>query len=753
MLIALLCSTALSACLPEEKDPGKVSDAGKLNGDFYASSLGNLAVQIQNRVVGDPTWFTSTSGNLVTLANMGIENNINGSEVKSMICPTGSGTEVLHLTWIDGRGSDNHFKAKGIGTDTGAMIGALRERVAGDQVGTYNGGTSLETASGTTVSIPSSCASISIPVGAPVLAFRIERPAAPVSQLSRTEYRTVDCPTDIRGMKQRGTQVQSRKVSFNSDGTMVTYNGNTAVPLATNPDAGWSTDSLGACVSDVIVTATSSTQTNAGSVLLNNFADVAASSLKQTLENQLKMDCSTASISSDVVKKNEAGQDVRNTTGKNMSSCTVAQAAAATSTLTDTAQTTLADTRDVCVEKGTVSVRSFLSVPTGTLTSNLSGTAYVDRIIEKVALSSDSTNRGEREKWVGRPAISCTSADTYVANCNQVPGAPSGPDLALAGSKWNYRDVSNYGNNEAWYNKMLGFCFIGCTYATGGGAYTLNWNYFNSKQTLHGPTSTTTAVGSRFAADWTDRFTYFTPNFQFQPFTVPAATNQCLIRTREIQLNCPLSYDGSKQAGWYPYELGAGSGYYTTLIPGGSYGGDVGGAYNSVRNSGDTPGLVWLNWKECNIKGCNYWTDYAGPGTDAYIKSWTYYDTSSYSGAGTTVQTIMMNKEGQMADYQPAIFSGPSLRYKGTYTVPLHCGRIERRDFSWPGYVLQASCGGKGGCSYWWAWSPVTISEVIVREWSGSDSVNGTWSQPSVYYTSAYGSWSSLGAIPGAIYH
>lgn len=745
MWAALLCSTALVACLPEEKDPTKMTDAGRINGSFYASSLGNMAVQIQNSVAGDPSWFTSASGSALNLAALGIDDKINGSTVLSHVCPTGSGTEVLHVTWVDGRDADNKFKLKGVGSDTGTLIGALRERVSADQVGSYRGNNNIETAAGTTLSIPGSCANIPIPEGAPVLAFRIERPAAPIQQLSKTEYRTLPCENDIRGKAQLGTRLQSRVVSYDSSGVIT----------PSDPEAGWQTDNMN-CTPDTIVTANGSSDMTAGTVQLNNFADLTANSLKNILQQQLEMGCVDTDIASDAVKKDSAGKDTHVVKSKNINTCTKATASAAGQQVKDRNESLNHDSRDVCIEKGTTYIKPFLGVPTGTLYSNISGTAWVDRRIDKVGLTTGTGSRGEREKWIGRPAINCRSDETYVANCANVPGAPAGPDMAGAGSKWDTQNIANYGNNEAWYNKILNFCFIGCTYATGGGAYTLNWNYFNSKQTLHSAASTTRAVGARLASNWLDAIKYFTPNFVFQPFNVPAATNQCLIRTREIQLDCPLSYNASKQAGWAPYELPAGTGNFTTLIPGGSYGGDVGGAYNSVRNKGDTPGLVWLNWKECNIKGCDSWTDYAGPGTNAYIKSWTYSDTSSYNGISSTVQTIMMNKDGQMADYQPAIMgttANPTLRYKGRYTVPLHCGRIEKATYNagWPVYVRYWSCGGKGGCWLNGYYTSTTITQTVTREWLGDNTVDGTWSIPVAVYSSAYGSWSNPGAIPNPI--
>ena len=51
---AVLLTGLVSACLPDSKDPDKsTSDAGQINGDYYAAALGNIALKVQNSVVGD----------------------------------------------------------------------------------------------------------------------------------------------------------------------------------------------------------------------------------------------------------------------------------------------------------------------------------------------------------------------------------------------------------------------------------------------------------------------------------------------------------------------------------------------------------------------------------------------------------------------------------------------------------------------------------------------------------------------------
>lgn len=744
VLGALLCTGALGACIPEEKDPSKVSDAGQLNGSYYASALGNVALKVQNWVVGDPNWFAQTTSSNITLANLGIDANVVGGTIRSSVCPTGTGTEVVQLTWLDGRDSANKFSMRGIGNNTGIMMGALRSRVAGNQVATYDGSPTLQVADGTTKNIPSSCSSLSIPLGAPVLVFQIDRPAAPVEEMARTEYRTVACGQDARGMQMRGTKVESRVVRYTDEGVIT----------PADPNAGWSAESMGTCVSDAVVTASSSTTAGGGSVALNNFADITANGLKAVLEQQLQMDCATTTIDSDVMKK-EQGVDVRKKKAKNIDTCTKATASAATSQVRDNDSGDAADTRDVCVEKsGVYGNKTFLGVNGGTLYSNLAGTAYVDRTIDNRNLSSNASQTAERLKWIGRPNISCTSNDTFVAQCGQIPGAPPrSTDFYAAGNKWNWNNLNYWFDDEAWYNNLLGFCFVGCTYVEGGGIYTLNWNYFREKQTIHADTQTATAVGNRNATTWIDRFENFTPNFQYGVFTVPSATNSCRIRYKEIQLNCPLNYNGAQQSSWYPYTMPVN--YVTTLLPGGSYGGYAGQAYHSLQSYSTPVGYSYVNMAKCNIKGCDRWTETAGPGLGSYIISWFYSDTSSYSGAATTVQTVMLNTEPQMYDLVPDIISGPRMSYANREYLPgrgLHCGRLERRTWgSWPVLQYYWSCGGKGGCRLNAYWTSVTVQEIVTREWYGENSSVGSWSVPRVLYDVGGSYYSDLGQVPNPI--
>jgi hypothetical protein len=278
---ALVWTALLAACLPEDKDPGAVSDAGKLTGTYYASSLGNTALQIQNAIVGDPAWFTSlTSGTQLNLANLGISSAGTGINFKSNVCPNTGTTGVTQITWIDGIDpTTGKFSARGLGNDTGSILAGLNSRVASNQVGTYDG-SSIKLSNGQNLAIPSSCSSISIPAGAPVLVFNIDRPAAPTSAMSRTEYRTIDCPISS-GRKQLGKIVQSRVVTYNTDGSISA--------------ADWGGQSMTHCMDEVLVDVTQDTDMTTGASNLQNFA---ANILRDMLVAQLQAPCSSTTINS-----------------------------------------------------------------------------------------------------------------------------------------------------------------------------------------------------------------------------------------------------------------------------------------------------------------------------------------------------------------------------------------------------------------------------------------------------------------------
>ncbi len=69
-ILAFAFSVILGGCIPDEKDPGQSSDIGQLNGAAYAAALGAIALQAQNAVVGDPSWFSVSNALALDLAAM-----------------------------------------------------------------------------------------------------------------------------------------------------------------------------------------------------------------------------------------------------------------------------------------------------------------------------------------------------------------------------------------------------------------------------------------------------------------------------------------------------------------------------------------------------------------------------------------------------------------------------------------------------------------------------------------------------------
>jgi hypothetical protein len=742
--LAMAGTLLLAGCLEEDRDPAASPDITSAN--YYAAALGNVAVQIQNAVTSQADWFEnqSHSGEL-DLAALGIQLSGFTSPVKSSICFSGTGSEVIQLTWLDSRDATGKFGIKGTGAASGRLIAAMRERLGSEQLGTYVGTVAaIQMLSGQMLPIPPSCPNLRLPEGAPVIVYRIARPAPPTTELARTEYRSVPCGTDASGRERRGTMVQSRVVNFLPDGT-ITPN---------DRDTGWQTENMGQCIDDVVVEISNrSLEAGGAAAQLDNFADIA---LRALLEEALAMDCSRVGIDS-----NRMIDGHRTHRSKSIDTCRRATAHGADA-LSDTAAGDNSDVRNLC-PRDTTDTRYLLGVTAGGLLRSVyAGTANVSRLVHSALLNKPATQEMQRERWVGQE-INCSGTDDYTVSCDNVPKAPTEPDEAAVGSKWNYRDIAYYDDNLWWINEAFNFCFgiFGdCEYIDGGGSYLLNWNWFKSKQALHTPPQTVRTHRNLSASAWLDPNDSFTPDWNLpgdgtQGWVI--ASNSCLIRKRELQLACPNSYDASKQGSWDPYELSPTADFLTTLEPGGTYGGKSGEFYNRLRAEGSTPGLVWLNKRSCNIKGCSRSTESAGPGTNAYIQSWRYSEANSVNGAISSVQTIMMNKDGQQIDYTPKLLSGPKLEYVGKYSVPLHCGRIERRPIIWPmlvGYYVCHTSGGVlgigGGTRCNWEYWPnfTTVTEVVTREWSGESAVNGTWSRPAVRYLSSYGTWTRIEHIP-----
>jgi hypothetical protein len=599
-LSAIVATAGLSACLPDEKDPDKSADAGSLSGAYYASGLGSIALQIQNAVVGNASWFNAVGNGMeLDLASMGIASNALGAPVKSNICPTGSGTEVTQITWIDGRDANGKFAVKGLGTDAGTIMGALRTRVASEQAGIFHGGNTIAMSDGRTLAIPSSCGSLNIPMGAPVVAFDISRPAPPTAELARTEYKTEACGVDATGRQKRGTQVLKRVVRYNADGTIV--------------PGSWDTEKMGDCVPDAVVEVTERDYlSGARNADLNNFANVA---LRNLLAQQLQMDCTKTTVKS--------SRDVNSAAvnaDKQIDTCALRAQGTGTTVI---AETNTGDTTDsktlYCTGATALNLQRFVNLSgTGTSTTSwTSGTATLVRVVDNSVIDDGTSGEGQRKKWVGTN-INCGGDEKFHVGCGQIPGNPAIAGRA-SGTKWVVSGITGWFVYESWLNSAFNVCWFGsCKRITGGTATNLNPAYFTGTDQLqNGGTTTSRGMG---ADSWINPET-------FEPLSKPTTAwsiydNQCLWAQRVMMVDCPFTVTASQQSTWAS-SFAPWNARPATLDPGiGSNGTDSGNMYAQMRAAGNYTANVTLNWEDCNIKGCDHWSEGYGPGTGAYIKSW-----------------------------------------------------------------------------------------------------------------------------------
>lgn len=787
-LVALL----LAGCLPDEnKAPDQVSDAGKLSGGYYASALGNTAVLIQSAVVTNPTWFNATNGQSITLGDIGIDPQI-GIPVGNAVCPAVGTPRVTLLTWLDSRKPDNTFLLKGAAGGVGEMMASLRTRLSMDQLGTYEANGNIRLADGSVMNVPSTCSvgMMNIPVGAPVVAFVADKPSAPINEMTRTEYRTRPCgPDPISGLQQNGTAVESRKVGFKSDGTIVTYVNGVAQPY--NPLLGWSTEDMGQCIPAVSVDVANTTRlNNQASTALNNFADFAAQGMRDALQNQLQFDCVKANVSSKTVNR-DTGQLIEG--GRVIDTCRKTALTNTGATNVDNIIGDPLDVRNLCprAENGP---RNMLGRVDGVFSANMAGNAIVRRTVQQIDSVTDSAVRGNlRYIWTGgqRPGdVNCSGRELFRATCGVVPGAPTGKLEDTTVEKWitkNLNELDNFMNGGAVFLLVAGgmmysaaamgalavfgflgifFMFLGLLFmwSTDMGSsrvWLFNYNFLNTIHTYHVASDTTQARRDLSTTEWQDPYNYFIANFHLPAGTlgwyVPPSTNACRIMERENQRKCPQNYNASKEDARAPRVLNRGEDFKITILPGGDYGSDeAGDLYNKLRSAGFSVGLVKIKQTKpfgcgfLGLRSCTRWLE-AGPGTDAYLESWTRSNgTSSVTGGTSTVQTILMNKDGQKKDWTPTILNGPLLRYKDKYSELLLCGRIEHKVINWPARITTTSCNSKG-CNSSTSNGTVPITEKVVREWEGESDTNGTWSKPKVVYTSAYGNWNSLSDIPARL--
>ena len=621
LAVAAFMTLALTGCLQDEKDPAATSDVGKLTGSFYASGLGNIAVQIQNFVMGDSSWFAETSASAeINLADRGISATAMGAPLRSFICPSGDGTSVRQFTYLDGRNEMGKFSVKGIGTDAGSIVQAIRARVAPYQVGIYAGGTSIDLASGEPLQIPGSCSGMSIPLGAPVIAFKIDRPAAPSEALFRTEYRTIECGADAQGLKRRGTEVQKRTIRFLPDGTF---------------DGGnWEAENMGNCVDDVVVQVTKGDiDFNAGASEISNFAAIA---LTQLLQEQLQMGCRTATVTSN--KRTAKEIDTCGNVGIDASDA-VTEVEAADNTDSRILACTNSTAANLVYFNNLLGDRLGLSTIGWT-----SGTATILRTLDNKVVSNDMGQEANRNQWRGT-AINCGGGETYFVQCGKLPGAPALAGRA-SGTKWLSNPVMGYFVDESWFASVFNLCWFGsCKRVIGGTITELNPAYFTGTS-VHS-SSGTTVTRPKSANSWVNPLT-FVPLVSSGLWTLPESSNFCIWQQRVMIANCPFNFDPSRvNTSWNPSYTYL-HGIPTALDPGvGGGGSDAGRIYDMSRSQGRLTANVTLLWEDCNFKGCDYWYESAGPGTGVYIKQWQSAGyapgTVILSAAAKEIRTAMCN--------------------------------------------------------------------------------------------------------------
>lgn len=490
LFLAIVCSGTilLQSCLPDGSDP-ESAGSNKM-GAYYASSLNAIAMQIQDIVLNDPTWVTATQGDSnLDLAALGVKQPQGlGAEIKSGACPVGDGESVKQVTWIDGRGDFDKFSLKQVGGDVKALMTSLRTHLGSDQIGIYRGGGQVALVNGSSTIIPQSCSTISIPLGAPVVVFSIEHPAQPRVRFSRDEYRTVSC-----AINESGTKIEKRTIVYNTDGTI----------YPTDASIGWSPEDMGGCIEKVVVAIKDRTDSaSASSALLANFAAV---NLRAVLEDQLKMGCTTLTVT----KNGNNGRQVDTCGQANISG---------TDVLSSTQVGMNADTREIACS-GTVAdaTAMFNTIPVSNAVMTWQVRPGFTNLITLVRDSgSNQMSNGQsgttnnRDRWVGS-AINCAAVETGSITCENLPGAPP---------------LQQQSNQKFINGQLNPAYFTGATLTQNNGV------------------SITRNLSSTTFVD----HVALTPRIDSEPWNVTAA--QCSWNVRDMYGNCPLNYDASKQGGW-----------------------------------------------------------------------------------------------------------------------------------------------------------------------------------------------------------
>jgi len=397
-MLVLGCTMLLSACLPDEKDPNKTAatggDTSAVSGGYYASALGNAALKLQNQIVSDASWFTQTAtGSSLTLADIQLEGV--PAVLKTNVCPTGTGIEVLQLSWLEATGADGKFSIKGAGTDNSQLLKALRARMSADELGVMTANGVISLINNTTTAIPASCTGLHIPTNTPVIALLIERPAKPSAELARTEYQTTTCT----GAHMVGSVVQKRVVTYDTEGK-INY-------------GAW-TDNVGGCLQSVDIAAVTNSSSISANATLQNFANV---TLKSVLDNNGQMKCSLSSV-----LKNGDSKDLIDCAAK----ASVTGSAAATATTSASADLprtlTCGKAHDDLAILG-------ISAPVAT-TMSLSGAGAT--LVRQVSTQTDSNGKQTSvTNWVGQ-SVNCTGSESAAVACTLIQDQPN----PVTGAKW-----------------------------------------------------------------------------------------------------------------------------------------------------------------------------------------------------------------------------------------------------------------------------------------------------------------------------
>ena len=631
----------LSACLPDGTDSDNAtSDAGKLGGAYYSTALSNVALQIQSKIINDATWFSNAQTMELPLQSMNLSMTDLGPPIRSYACPTNNGTQLINVTWLDGRDESGKFALKTIGADTSTMFQALRMRLLGEQVGTYNGSW-IRLTTGDSQLIPSSCGSLPIPTGAPVVVFTITQPARPTQDMARTEFKTVPCPQG-----QIGTQVERRMVTYRTNGTI--------------QEGDWKPEDMGACINSVDIVMDSTYQAD-GAAMDTGFAALANienEKLKRGLENLSDMGCTQATVT----RKDAGGTLLRTEidTGCEQRSSTVA------SQVEGEAQTATADTREIACGQDWSSPLQGFNIPGLSTTShwegNTSGTgpgkAVIRRVVGKESVGN--TAHGENNAWEG-VSIDCAGKENFTVQCDQLPGAPAVyPQQSGSRTYWS----SN--NNGNWYNySYTNTMLLNKAYFTGV------WLAKNENVRVTRPIRAT-----KFA----DKAA-MTPDISRKDnWTI--SDNQCIWVERVMYADCP-SYDPVEDG---PGTWDATEGYpgfrppYIVNFPTQSINNAGAWMFSWWQQKGEFPMHADVTWRYCNNCYYNYYypLNYYAP---EYIRRQTKASTAVIDGV--TYQgdswTTLLNKDGVLRVHKARLSTDrKSLNVqRNGYYEPLRCGRDE----------------------------------------------------------------------------